>query len=118
MGADRDEKGHFVKGHASTLPQRRPGANPGGRPKTPKGLVRDAFAEVDAAMPEILAAMTRRAIGKEADCPLAVRQAAAEYLCDRIYGRPNQPMSGSGDALRALLESYLLVAKGEGEAKG
>ena len=67
----------------------------GGRPKTISGQVRDALAEVERDMPNILAAMMERAKG-EVECPLAVQQAAAEYLCDRIYGRPNQPLSGTG----------------------
>ena len=99
--AERDNKGHFLKGHARVgVPK--PGSNPGGHPKSPKGIVRDALLLAEDAMPSIIAAMIRTAKGED-DAPAAVKQAAREYLCDRIYGRPNQPLSGTGQ--------FMLVVK-------
>lgn len=87
----RDKKsGHWLPGHIN-IPIK-PG-NPSGRPKSILGLVRQELGLAEDAMPEIIAAMIARATGK-VDCTQAVQQAAGEYLCDRIYGKPNQPLSG------------------------
>lgn len=108
----RDKLGRFAKGWRSSYHKPHIG-NLAGKHRTPKRQVLDALDVVAEAMPQILKAMIRTAIGKD-DSPVAVQQAAREYLCDRIYGRPNQPMSGQrDDALRALLEEYRLIAKGE-----
>ncbi|MDD4986521.1 MAG: hypothetical protein PHQ43_12225, partial [Dehalococcoidales bacterium] len=64
-----------------------------GRPETLQGEVRDALKIAEDAMPQIILKMIDRAQGVE-ECPANVRQAAAEYLCDRIYGKANQPLSG------------------------
>ncbi len=96
----RDEHGHFISGHPSFISK---GDSKIGRPKTLKREVKDALAIADDAMPDIIRAMIRRANGED-ECPVAVRQAAAEYLCDRIYGRPNQPISGAnGKALEIIV---------------
>ena len=92
MADIRDKKGRLVPGHPYL--RCKPG-NKNGRPKSLASQVRDALSVAEDAMPTIIAAMIRRANGEE-ECPAAVRQAAAEYLCDRIYGRPNQPLSGTG----------------------
>ena len=61
-----------------------------GKKRTPKRLVKDALALVEDAMPQILAAMQARALNpRDRDS-----QRAAEYLCDRIYGKPSQPLAG------------------------
>ena len=44
-------------------------------------------------MPQILAAMQARAL----DSNHRDSQRAAEYLCDRIYGKPNQPLKLGGE---------------------
>ncbi len=104
----RNEKGHFIKGHPFLKPK--PG-HKNGRPKTIAGQVRDALSLIDDAMPEILKSMADRACGRE-ECPAAVRQAASEYLCDRIYGKPNQPLSGIGKDLAI----FFVVGKGYKDA--
>lgn len=91
--ADRDSKGRLLPGHPRL--NNEPG-HCGGAPKTIKGQIRDALAEAEADMPEIYAVMRQRAKGEIPDCPQAVQQAAAEYLSDRIYGKPNLPLTGAG----------------------
>ena len=90
--AERDSKGRFVPGHPPTFTQHKPGHN-AGRPKTIKGEVRDALKLAEDAMPELYLLAIQRARG-EANCSQAVQQAAFEYLSDRIYGKPNQPING------------------------
>ena len=80
----RDEKGRLVAGHRLAL-NVQPGKNKGGRPKCMRREVEDALKLAEDAMPEIIAMMIEKA--KRGD----VR--AGEYLCDRIYGKPNQPLS-------------------------
>ena len=103
-GQVKDSRGRFVKGHPQLVPSVRRGItgfNTGGRPKTVAGEVRDALQIAADAMPEIIIAMIERA--QSPSTPANVRQAAAEYLCDRIYGRANQPLSNrDGTALRSF----------------
>ncbi len=91
MVAIRDKKGRLVKGHPFLKSQN--GIKNGAK-KTLKGKVRDALQIAEDAMPQIILGMIARANGGE-DCPAAVRQAASEYLCDRIYGKPNLPLTGA-----------------------
>ena len=90
---DRDENGRFVKG--CHLFGKGKGIK-NGRKKTIGGQVKDALRIAEDAMPAIIADMIVRAT--DPDISAAVRQAAGEYLCDRIYGRPNQPLSNAGKA--------------------
>ena len=92
MDAYRDDLGRYKPGHPKLV---LPAGCKVGRPKSLSGKVKDALAIAEDAMPRIIAAMLRTADGQD-DSPAAVRQAAREYLCNRIYGKPNQPLSGSG----------------------
>ncbi len=91
----RDAKGRMVAGHPF-IP-----AKPGhknGRPKAYVTKVKDALLLAEEAMPEIIAIMIEKA--KAGD----VR--AGEYLCDRIYGKPNQPLSNKdGSKLQSFIFS-------------
>jgi len=116
--AERDSKGRLLPGHSPTFYKHKPGSkalwNPG-RPKTIAGKVRDALAIAEDAMPRIIASMIRTADGQD-DSPAAVRQAAREYLIDRIYGKPNQPLSGSG-AFTLLVKEWQDNDKGPAEGQ-
>ena len=93
VSTDRDSKGCFVKGHPAYNTQ--PGKNVGGAPKTLAGEVKDALAIAEDAMPQLYLDMIA-----DAQNPLVSvrdRQMCREYLSDRIYGRPNQPLSGKLD---------------------
>ncbi len=94
--AIRDEKGRLLPGHPPTFTGFKVGQNVGGAPKSLRTEIKDAHAIAEDAMPDIFKAMIARAKG-EVDCPPAVRQAASEYLADRIYGKPNQPLSNAGN---------------------
>lgn len=93
--ADRDSKGRLLPGHKPFVVERSPGKNLGGRPKEFKTQVKDALKLAEDAMPDIIAKMIDRATGKDLDCDVKTRQAASEYLIDRIYGKANQPLSSS-----------------------
>ncbi len=85
----------FLKGHAPFISS---DANKIGRPRSMKTEVRDALKIAQDAMPGIILAMIARTT--DPSVPVSVRQAASEYLCDRIYGRANQPLSaGEGNRL-------------------
>jgi len=92
MAEDRDPvTGLFLKGHAPTFSGFKPGQNVGGRPKSVANEVLDALKIAEDAMPSIIQMMVVRARNpKDKDS-----QRAAEYLADRIYGKPNQPLSGN-----------------------
>ena len=95
----RTAKGTFAPGHHLSANLKRLTGQKVGRPKSIAGKVRDALQIAQDAMPQLIQAMISRAQGIEPDgtsVPMAVRQAATEYLCDRIYGKPNQPLTGSG----------------------
>jgi hypothetical protein len=85
----RDEKGHFKPGHTLF---REPDGIKSGRPKSLKGQVLDALCIAEDAMPRLIKDMIRDA--EDATVSVHVRQQCREYLCDRIYGKPNQPLSG------------------------
>ncbi len=89
MANIRDSKGRLLKGHPRLNNQ--PG-HCGGAPKTIIGEVKDALKMAENAMPEIFLSMIQRA--RDSNDPQAQR--AAEYLADRIYGKPNQPLTGMG----------------------
>lgn len=89
----QDEKGRFKKGHPPTFKSFKPGQNVGGAPLALKTEIKNALQLAEDAMPEIIAMMIKRAQDPlDRDC-----QRAAEYLCDRIYGKANQPLSNAGD---------------------
>lgn len=91
MAEQRDAKGHFLKGHRYFRSQR--GLRYGRKPSIATE-VRNALAVAERALPGIIDDMIKRA--KDPDVPPSVRQAAAEYLCDRVYGRPHQSIGGEG----------------------
>ena len=71
MAVMRDEHGRFMRGSV---------ANPGGRSKLPddvRQMLRDAA-------PEAVKTIIRRA--REGDVKCAI------YICDRVLGKPTQPM--------------------------
>ena len=104
---DRDEKGRLLPGHAPTFHGFKAGQNVGGAPKSLTTEVKDALRIAEDAMPNIIRDMIDRAQDKTVPC--AVRQAAAEYLCDRIYGRPNQPLSNK-DGTKLTSFAFVLPA--------
>src|SRR4030042_5257275 len=89
MPEGRNNKGQFLKGSPG-INHRKPGDNPGGRPKTVKGLTRDALALAEDAMPKIIQGMIRDALDEK--IPANVRQQCREFLVERIYGKANQPI--------------------------
>lgn len=93
MTTDRDSRGHFQVGHRDFV---KAAGVIAGRPRELKRQVIDALKIAQDAMPQIIADMITRAQDK--DVPHNVRQAAAEYLIDRIYGKANQPLSGKDGA--------------------
>src|SRR4030042_6466853 len=93
MPEGRNNKGQFLKGSPG-INHRKPGDNPGGRPKTVKGLTRDALALAEDSMPKIIQGMIKDAL--DGKIPPNVRQQCREYLIDRIYGKANQPISNAG----------------------
>lgn len=101
----RDGKGRFAPGHRLSANLKRATGQKVGRPKSIAGEVRSALELAEKAMPTIIESMIRRATGEES-CDARTRQAAAEYLCDRIYGKANQPISNAG---RTPLQSFTFV---------
>ena len=97
--------GRFVKGHPfykSTTGIKN------GRKRTIKREVKDALSLAQDALPSIILSMIERAQGKNNESA-QVQQAASEYLCDRIYGRPNQPLS---NASKTPLASFIFNMPG------
>jgi hypothetical protein len=88
----QDSKGHFVKGHQFI--GNRNGV-PNGAKKSLKTEVKNALQIAEDAMPAIFLDMIHDA--QSPDTPPAIRQACREYLADRIYGKPNQPLSNAGN---------------------
>lgn len=96
MATGKDSKGRFVKGHPFF---KSPNGVKNGAKKTIAGEVRDALKVAEDAMPEIYLAMIKRALDphdKDA-------QRASEYLSDRIYGKPNQPISSDTPAIMTFV---------------
>jgi len=94
----RDPKtGRLLPGHKPFVVERSPGKNLGGRPKEFKTQVKDALKLAEDAMPDIIASMIDRATGRDPDCDVKTRQAASEYLIDRIYGKANQPLTHNAE---------------------
>lgn len=87
MAAARDAHGRFVKGTSG---------NPGGRPAIPEGqkeLLRDL---VPAAL-EI-----KRKILLDDNAPLTLRNAVADSVLDRVYGKPVQTTPTEDNGLSKL----------------
>lgn len=84
-------KGTFVKGHAPLFNKSMVGENHGGRPP---GIVKQtlsAITEIEPKMHEVFYKMYEVAINNNHKDS----QRAKEYLANRIYGMPNQPISGN-----------------------
>ena len=71
MAAIRDEKGRFVKGSVG---------NPRGKAKIPA----DAKAMLRDALPDAISCIIQHARDGDEKC--------AMYICDRVMGKPTQPM--------------------------
>ena len=71
MAAIRDERGRFVKGSVG---------NPRGKAKIPA----DAKAMLKDALPDAIACIIQHAQEGDEKC--------AMYICDRVLGKPTQPM--------------------------
>jgi hypothetical protein len=80
--------------------------NPGGRPKALVEVLEAARAHTPAA----LATLAR--IAGDATAPPAAQVAAANALLDRAWGRPTQPVEGSGGV--TLLDLILASMKPAG----
>ena len=90
----RDEKGRLVKGHKPTFSGFKPGQNVGGAPKSLTTQIKDALQIAQDVMPQLFLDMINDA--QDATISARDRQACREYLADRIYGRPNQPLTNAG----------------------
>ena len=88
----QDEKGRFKKG-APFIGNRN--GNKNGAKKTPTREVKDALSIAEDAMPRLILAMIADAQDNSAS--IRDRQMCREYLCDRIYGKANQPLSNAGN---------------------
>ena len=86
VNKERSKDGKFAKGHKPIIVKGNCGGKRG-RPKTLTTQVKDALAQAEDAMPGIIKGMIDRALDGD--------QKAAEYLCDRVYGKANQPMTGN-----------------------
>ncbi len=98
--ADRDERGHFIKGHPALNIQ--PGKNVGGRKKSVAGLYKDALKQIDDALPQLMneelqIAEVMRGKALKGDIKAAqVFHDIRKDFTDRIYGKPNLPITGAG----------------------
>ncbi len=99
----RDVAGHFIKGHPDFV---KAAGVKAGRPKELKRMVKDALQIAEEAMPEIIEMMLHKARDPQDKDQFE----AAKYLCDRIYGRPNQPLSNAGGA------AFITFVIGKGES--
>jgi len=86
----QDEKGRFKKG-APFIGNRN--GNKNGAKKTPTREVKDALSIAEDAMPRLILDMIADAQDNSAS--IRDRQMCREYLCDRIYGKANQPLTGA-----------------------
>jgi hypothetical protein len=86
----RDKNGRMLPGHPFFPSQT---GKKNGRPRSLKRQVMDELGIARDNLPGIATRMIQRATGELPDTPQAVQQAASEYLWDRIYGKPNQPLS-------------------------
>ncbi len=86
----QDEKGRMKKGHPFI--GNRNGIKNGAK-KTISGKIKDALSIAEDIMPQLYLDMIRDA--QDPNASIRDRQMCREYLSDRIYGRPNQPLSGN-----------------------
>lgn len=93
MSNDRDAKGRLLPGHRLSPNLKRLTGQKVGRPKTLAGEVKDALQIAADAMPQLYFDMIQDALNPKAS--IRDRQMCREYLSDRIYGKPNQPLSGT-----------------------
>ena len=92
MQEGRTAKGTFAKG-AHLFGKSNSIKN--GRKKTIATEVKDALSIAEDAMPRLILAMIADAQDNSAS--IRDRQMCREYLCDRIYGKANQPLSNAGN---------------------
>ncbi len=103
---DRDPKtGRLLPGHKPTFKAFKPGQNVGGAPHSLTTQVKDALQLAKDAMPQLILDMIRDAQDETAS--IRDRQACREYLCDRIYGKANQPLSGKFETVIKEVEVRL-----------
>ena len=102
----QDEKGRMKKGHPRL--NVRPG-HIGGAKKTIATEVKDALKIAEDAMPQLILDMIADA--QDTNASIRDRQMCREYLCDRIYGKANQPLTGKGGFILHLLEDKLTERK-------
>ena len=88
----QDSKGRFKKGHKAIITPVKPGEKRG-HPKSMETKVRDALQIAEDAMPQLYLDMIRDA--QDPNASIRDRQMCREYLSDRIYGRPDQPITGT-----------------------
>ena len=88
--ADRDSKGRFLKG-CSLFGKDKPIRN--GHPIGMKRQIKDALKIAEDAMPQLYLDMVRDA--QDPNASIRDRQICREYLSDRIYGKPNLPITGN-----------------------
>ena len=119
----RDAKGRLLKGHPFMA------GLPNGRKRKPRAEVKEALKLAEGAMPEIILLMISRAKGIPDGngkgnfnwIPHAVRQQAAEYLMDRVYGRPNPSVSSQNgeplvivvrdESMRTVVEKIMVCER-------
>jgi len=115
--AQRDEKGRFLKG-CSLFGKTKGIKN--GRKKTVPGLIRDALKVAEDALPQmfldelkIANVMKQKALKGDVKAAGVYHDIRQDFT-DRIYGKPNQPIGGTGEPIRLLLEEYRAILKDTG----
>ena len=106
MQEGRTDKGTFARGHPDFV---KAAGVKTGRPRELKRQVNDALTIAEDAMPRLILDMIADAQDNSAS--IRDRQMCREYLCDRIYGKANQPLSGKGELILHLLEDKLTEKK-------
>ena len=104
---NRDERGRFVKGFVQhPVSERKPGDNLGGRPKGLKAQTQEAIDKLEGRLPVIF--------DKMAELAERGNIAAAEYIVNRILGKPRQSTELEGGVeLLDMLERLAKHAEGD-----
>jgi hypothetical protein len=99
---ERDKYGKFVKGHRF-IPAPVGASRGPARPYNRE--VKDALKLAEDAMPAIIRALIQRATAASDECPAAIRQAAAEYLVDRLYGKAGERSAAAADLIVNIISN-------------